>query len=62
MTPYTFAQRIIVSPPGAAAYEARYAQPGQRGSLYVRGPQGLHEVPASRVTPRVLGLGRGGRP
>lgn len=57
MTTFSFNQPVIVSPRGAAPYAARYAQPAQDGMVYVRGPQGLHPVPASTVTARTLGLG-----
>ena len=56
--PFKFGLPVIVSPPGAAPYAARYAQPSTRaGEVFVRGPQGLHPVPIATVTPRTLGLG-----
>ncbi len=58
MSTFRFGAPVIVSPAGAAPYAARYAQPGPTPTLiYVRGPQGLHMVQASTVTPRILGLG-----
>lgn len=58
MSALRFGAPVIVSPADAAPYAARYAQPGPSPTLvYVRGPQGLHMVPASTVTARTLGLG-----
>ncbi len=58
MNALRFGQPVIVSPQDGAPYAARYAQSGPSPTLvYVRGPQGLHPVPAATVTPRTLGLG-----
>lgn len=58
MTPrFTLSLPVIVTPERGAPYAARFAQRGNGGLIYVRGPQGLHAVPEGTVTPRVLGLG-----
>lgn len=58
--PFRLNQPVIVTPPPGqgAPYAARFALASSRpDEVFVRGPQGLHPVPAGTVTPRTLGLG-----